>query len=374
MVIQVMIYSVAAHAVALFIWGNIVLWQNITDDDTPQLEAPPSSEPESVPPLKMEVKLLKQIPQRAPSQITVKNAAEIDLPQVNVDIPMPGANVGFGKYGEGGIGLTLPTIDIESVFGSSRAADGKLTGYLYDLKKNPGGEILQKPREGKGLPYSSREHTLAYEKVINEFMSRNWNENVFKNFARSPTPLYGNLFFIPSMSASEAPKSFGLENEMEPAMWVAYYHGEMVPAVSGRFRLVGKADDMLIVRINRRVVFDGGYHTFATVEEGEMDVNGRWRLGGLTKNPVAGEWFSLEKGRKVDVEVLLGEIPGGKFGSVLLYQQYGVEYPMKNGVPVLPVFSTSPLSESQIELVESKGNGLIDVDGSLVAQPEELSE
>ena len=369
-----MIYSAVAHAMALFIWGNLILWQKMADEGTPDLEAPPAVEPESTQPLKIEVKLLKQMTQRPPSRITVKNARAIDLPQVNVDVPLPNANVGFGKYEGGDIGLTLPTIDIESVFGSSRAAEGKLTGYLYDLKKDSEGKMLQEPKEGKGLPYSSREHYAAYGKVIDEFMSRNWNENVFKGFARSPAPLYGNLFFIPSMSASEAPRSFGLEKEMEPAMWVAYYHGEMTPGVSGRFRFVGKADDMLIVRINRRVVFDGGYHTFAEVENGDTGVKGKWRLGGLTQNPVAGEWFTLRKGRTVDVEVLLGEIPGGKFGSVLLYQQYGVDYPMKNGVPVLPVFSTSELSESQVELVQSKGGGLINAEESLVAKPEAESQ
>lgn len=62
-----------------------------------------------------------------------------------------------------------------------------------------------------------------------------------------------------------------------------------------------------------------------------------------------GDWFSLSKDRPVDMEVLVGERPGGAFYCHLLIEQEGVEYPEgPDGRPILPVFKTAEIPEKLI--------------------------
>ena len=60
------------------------------------------------------------------------------------------------------------------------------------------------------------------------------------------------------------------------------------------------------------------------------------------KQMVIGDWFKLTAGKPVEMEVLIGECPGGLFSCELMIEQEGVEYkkvPYKGGMrPVLPVF------------------------------------
>lgn len=51
-----------------------------------------------------------------------------------------------------------------------------------------------------------------------------------------------------------------------------------------------------------------------------------------------GNWVSLQKGEVVDLDVLVAERPGGKFGTRLYIQRQGETYPMKGPDPILPIF------------------------------------
>jgi hypothetical protein len=61
-----------------------------------------------------------------------------------------------------------------------------------------------------------------------------------------------------------------------------------------------------------------------------------------------GLWFELEPGVPVDVEVTAGEGNGGLCSCMLLIEQEGVEYEKNlEGMPVLPVFRTAEIPESE---------------------------
>jgi hypothetical protein len=56
-----------------------------------------------------------------------------------------------------------------------------------------------------------------------------------------------------------------------------------------------------------------------------------------------GDWFTLREGVETDVDVLIAEVPGGKFGAYLLIEE--------EGVSGLKIFSTRPLSDQDKEFI-----------------------
>lgn len=52
------------------------------------------------------------------------------------------------------------------------------------------------------------------------------------------------------MSAGQAPQGFGVEEVVEPRMWVVHYKGQVVAPMDGVYRLAGYADDFIAGRIN----------------------------------------------------------------------------------------------------------------------------
>ena len=126
-------------------------------------------------------------------------------------------------------------------------------------------------------------------------------------------------------------------------MLAASYKGTYRPTETGRFRLLGRGDDVMVVRINGKIVLDGS-----------LDSSSNWRQNAsLAKSDQAtpralfgfyprfyamtGDWFDLREGVETEVEVMISEVPGGKFGAYLLIE--------KEGVPGLKIFSTRPLSD-----------------------------
>lgn len=66
--------------------------------------------------------------------------------------------------------------------------------------------------------------------------------------------------------ASKAPRAFGVEGIIEPSGIVAYYEGTFKSGKTMDMRFCGAADDVIIVRLNSRIIFDGsrdnGYSSF----------------------------------------------------------------------------------------------------------------
>lgn len=69
-----------------------------------------------------------------------------------------------------------------------------------------------------------------------------------------------------------------------------------------------------------------------------------------------GDWFKLEPGEPTDLTVLIGEIPGGEFGSYLFIEEKGVDYETTSeGRPILPVFKLKDFSQSDINTIQGDG-------------------
>jgi hypothetical protein len=221
-------------------------------------------------------------------------------------------------------------------FGSSTGTSNQLEGYLYDLKQTADG----KPT---GM---TPEH---YHQILAKFVGASWDESILASYYKSPKPLYASQILIPNMDSEEGPKAFGLDKEVQPRMWIIWYKGS-APA-SADYRFAGFCDDILLVRIGGRTVLDGSIGTLAT----QLAVTTPWPNKWIT-NPGGGDNYgqlregilvSLTQGDPTDIDIIIGEEPGGNFNASLFVLRTGKTYPTNTaGEPLLPLFQlgagTSP--------------------------------
>jgi len=225
------------------------------------------------------------------------------------------------------------------VFGSRDKASSGLIAIIYDLKQH-------QDREPSNV--SANE----YPDVIKEFLEKNWDENVLNRFFRVTQPLYSTQIFIPRISANAAPKAYGIEDIVRPSNWVIHYKGQVSPPEDGAYRFAGYADDVLVVGVNDRTVCIGA--------RPDMRMESVWESGAEESGAPAhngrlvyGDWIPMRKDEPIDLDVLVGERPGGDFSAFLLFQKKGVAYPRdRAGKLILPVFQLAdrPIPDSDRRL------------------------
>jgi hypothetical protein len=67
---------------------------------------------------------------------------------------------------------------------------------------------------------------------------------------------------------------------------------------------------------------------------------------------VYGDWVKLREGELIDIDLAIGERPGGRVGFVLMVEEQGVDYrKAADGRPILPLFTTAPLSSEEKDRV-----------------------
>lgn len=342
----VIVISIAVHVMGGGVLAVIKIAEALKEE--PEFEAPPvvASEPPPPPPPPPPTARRTQRSMPRPQPLAAQNPQNIDVPAIeinNADLNMVtgrGIGGGLGEIGGG----TLDQVNI-TAFGFDQALEGTLTGTLYDFKTDADGEPIKRSWD-----------MANFSEVINKFspsikeFSRNFNTSKLnRNFFRAEKKLYGSYFVIPWGPASIAPKSFGVEGVIAPSLIGCHYKGSYKPSETGRFRFFGRADDVVIVRVNGRVVFDGSigiaqgqsYSSWrqsssARKHDEDEGVRTYFRLPNHFQGKT-GDWFQLVEGQKTDVEIFIAEVPGGDFGAYLLIE--------KQGVPGLKIFSTRPLSD-----------------------------
>ena len=293
----------------------------------------------------------KKTTMSAPAQakrITTTGLAKVSLPDMpsmataTEVIPgkmsgMGGTGVGTGPPG-GGMGSGLGGGSGGSIpfFGfRENKGGGALAGNLYDLKQDSG----HKPT---GMTPDK------YNEILKQFVNNGWDEKVFGPYFKAPRPLYTTQIFIPDMSADEGPKAFAMDrgpHKIAPMMWVVHYKGRVTAPVTGKFRFVGFGDDVLEVRFAGQIVLSAGNYA---VGNGPRDQNYMYDFMPAEGNrkefyqgygSFRGTTIAVQGGAQYDMEVLVGEQPGGFFCSHLLIEQEGVTYAKdKDGNPKLPIF------------------------------------
>ena len=314
----------------------------------------------------------------------------------DISIKMPETVGVIGGMGSGrgdGLGGLGFGFDMD-LFGSSKAkgSGNEFIGVFYDLKQDKRGELTE---IGKLAETDKAQAEVLCAEVIKNFVESGFRVKELDDFFAAPKRKYATSFNMPSMSANAAPQAFGVDDQVKPSFWLCVYRGQITAPEDGRYRFWGLGDDVLTVRVRRRVVLDacwpekvgklsnwtssdddsrvfpvngnilgsvskpdfstmirkiaprirGGESPFGLVNE--FQLSGDYlRVGNRL---VIGDWFQLRKGQKVDMEVLIGEIPGGEFTCRLLIEQRGKQYQLAQSDAgqrmVLPVFKTIPIDD-----------------------------
>ncbi|MEM1059178.1 MAG: hypothetical protein AAGK14_08005 [Verrucomicrobiota bacterium] len=224
-----------------------------------------------------------------------------------------------------------------SVFGTKEVNRAALIGILYDLKQDQA--------------HNKKEmNTRIYGEIIDEFLSKKWDESVLNRYYRVTQPLYTTQVYIPLMRASGAPRAFEVEDTVKPSYWLIHYKGQVSAPSDGEWRFWGWGEECCSVAINGEIVLLANWHEIKTpnVDWESPEPDGmKIANGHLT----AGSWFRLEKGEVVDLDILIGERAGGVFCSFLLIEKRGETYGPRvaDNQPLLPVFQLAPFPTVEAE-------------------------
>jgi hypothetical protein len=169
------------------------------------------------------------------------------------------------------------------------------------------------------------------------------------------------------MPAEEGPAAFGVEKLVKPKLWVVFYKGKIVVSHTAWYRFVGFADDACEVAIDKKTVLDGSKPNPANVtshpsitdvinypSQAHYTYNFPTALPDLPKvnMPFAcGDWIQLQEGQPYEMDVLIGEYPGGQFGAWLMVERKDYSYEKTaNGSPILPLFRVSNVKMPAVDV------------------------
>lgn len=280
--------------------------------------------------------------------------------------PMSGMGAGL-EMGIGGFEMVADMSKM-TMFGGSHSVGNDLEGTLYYLAMDRFGNQLPQyyPVDGQV--------NQNYAQILNEFLASNWDTKIFDPFWRSPRKLYATHFMVPPYVSNLATEKFGMPADTIAASYMVYYKGKVASAKGGKFRFWAGADDLMFIRINGKLVMDGRTanadwtYAWKTPENWKSsDPENHKYLFGATVATI-GDWFELQPGVPVEMEVLIGEDQGGRTSAMLNIQEFGVEYPKNSndGAPILPVFKTAAIPEHLIDEIEY---GLIEGESDLTNGP-----
>lgn len=341
--------SLVLHVVALILFGAITFINEVVREETvfqaPPVELPPQEQPEYT--VNIQNRNESTQPPR-PNPIVIQKPQDIDIPTLSIDIDVDGSSAfGRGRKGGFGSGQASQMRDMAirlTDFGYDSYVDGTLEGTLFDFKYDDRLKPLVDvgSLDMNGHNQSMFDYTSA---LVHDFSGSSWNvKSLINKYLSSAKKLYASYIVLPNRSAAEAPRAFAASDTIKPLAMGVLYEGSFKAPDTGTFRLVGMADDFLLVRVNDRLVLDASYggqysnnwEDQDSWPESYFDIDTPARLG---------RWMNWEKGEVLDIKIFMGESPGGQFGAYLLIQ--------KKDEDRLRIFSTKPLTEKERQYLKS---------------------
>jgi len=341
----VIMASLALHIIAGIIFGTIKFVEALREEEKTlqAVDIEQTQQQEKVTKVNVQQRTKSTPPPRPPA-ITVNRPTDLSIPELDIKVDIDLSSVQTRSAGSISSNAISDLKDMAigdlklTAFGYSGRAAGTLEGTLIDLKRDKSG----KPSSlvGKG----------GRKGAIREFSDGTWRlSRLTDQFYSAENKLYGSYWMIPFGSANRAPQSFGVEGEIEPTGIVAYYEGSYTPEKSMEMRFCGMADDVLLVRLDSKLVLDASWEPGYS----DMDFNQDGpNLPGIPKTIRNGEWVRLQAGRTYDLKILISEIPGGSFGCFLFYQ-------LKNE-DKLRVFSTKPITAEEKQVLMGVNQAVAD--------------
>ena len=347
--------SIALHAILFIVAASWVVI-HIEKRNAEKFTPPPPIKRAPIPLKKPQVKRDKTPPRKAPSRISSKNL----LSPTTINLPsLTSSGTGLGQVG----GFEMIS-DLKSMtlFGGDKSTGNDLVGTFYDLKRDRAGAPIP------GMETSSSD--TKFGQAIRKFLANDWSPAAFDTFWRSSKRLYATQVLVPICKSKIAPPKFGVSPSIEPSRWVIHYNGKISYKEPIKFRFVGFGDDILIVGFNKKVVLNACYGTRELFSDPS-----KWRSSSIDNRKAilgngharVGDWITLEPGVPGDLDVLIGEFPGGGFCALLLVQVEGVDYPKNDrGTPILPMFKTA---EPPQHIIDEMDYSLVEGECSLTNGP-----
>jgi hypothetical protein len=214
-----------------------------------------------------------------------------------------------------------------------------LVGTLYDLKQTPDHkptDIAQTEAEQGGDLDPNWLHSAPTQRgleVLRHFVQA-WDPDELDKYYKAPNTLSASQICIPVTASENAPAAFNVEGTVRPYRWIVIYHARIIPPESGEFRFIGYADDFMVVRMDQQNVLDACLSDEELVPQADVDLD--VGMGSQGRPLKCGKWIQMEAGTPMDMQVLIGEGPGGVSGFLLMIQKQGVDSP-KGDYPVFQV-------------------------------------
>ncbi len=332
------VISLIFHAAVFFLAGLFVVF-SVVNKPEPAFEPPPPVERPKMKLKKPKVKV-KKSSQPKPSSRIVAKVKTRDMPEIQLPDLMGSGEGLMGGTGLGGEFMDLPEIQQLTVFGRGVTAGNDFVGTYYDFNRT---------RRGT---FNSMDPDTYYIELL-DFVTDDWDTRNFAKYYRSPDKLYATCFMIPSTPSDLGPEAFG-ELGAYGYCWAIHYVGQLIHNEGIKFRFWGYGDDLLIVRVDGEIVLSSGGRSSVlqrnngwTSSSSQSDIyylgNGRAQVG---------DWITLEPGVERDMEVLVGESPGGIFSAMLVVEVEGVDYELNvQGGPILPMFTTEQPSHATLDSI-----------------------
>jgi hypothetical protein len=287
-----------------------------------------------------------QAPASARTRVIVSaSASALAIPTVDAPVSEPSVDfIGADDFGAGLDGLgDGHAAGGGGGFGSTNQASGGLKGSLYDFKQKP---------NGKPITYDLGNPSEFIERVLKLQRSR-YSDAALRRHFQAPNSLYLTHLAIPFSAAAEGPSYFGAKDLMQPSGWVAHYRGRVKVPKTGEYRFSGLGDDYLVVMIDGKVRLVGSWSDIQpAVANGwtPTEPTGKHASPFHHVRIVYGDWVKLREGQEIDVQIALGERPGGHVGFLLHIEEKSASYRNDaTGRPILPLFTTAPFANEERE-------------------------
>ena len=324
-----LLISVLVH-VGLFLLAGLFVVFVVPQKKEKKFVPPPAVERP-----KMQIKKPKVKPAKTskpkPTQRIVTKMKKASMP--SFDLPdVGGMGDGLGGVGIGDGFSGMPAVDSISLFGGGQTIGNDFVGTFYDFKRD---------RRGGAASYDPTSMTAALQK----FVQSGFQTSRLAKYYRSPRKLYATTFVTGMVPSSFAPLAFG--EDTEGWCWAVHYNGKLVSHEDIRFRFWGFADDILVVGVNGEVVLNASWPGDSN---GTYEIAGKWTVKDPTDDyqyyygpnyARVGDWIDLKAGEPFEMDVIIGEVPGGEFYCMLTVEVEGEEYERnKQQQPILPIFKT----------------------------------
>ena len=333
------VLSILIHAGIFLLAGMLVVFTVVKKEEK-KFEPPKAVERPKMKLKKPKVKIKKTSKPKLTTRIVTKmnraSMPDIQLPEMSGMTDGVSADIsGFD---------VLPDFSKEGLFGGEQSIGNDFVGIFYDFKRGP---------SGRDIPHSMD----RYIHDLKEFVRSGWKTSKLSRYYKSPKKLYATSFMIPPVLSLLAPEAFG-EPDTIGYCWMAHYKGQLVHKDAITFRFWGMGDDVLVVRVDGKLVLSACWPDFNGVDLSQR-ITPQWQSSspdslryymGHNKSKV-GDWITLEAGVPLDMELVFGEVPGGGFVAMLAVEVQGVEYEKgPQGNPILPMFKTA---EPSLDLIET---------------------